>query len=217
MLKKKKCGKCGEGTKDSFEFCPSCGDRLKNSDENFGMLGRNDSVPGRNEIRLPMGLNTIFNSLLKTLNQEFNQLNKDMNNQPTFKSKPNSKGLSISISTSPNQKPQIRVDEFGKKQKKEKAETVIILPENELKKFKELKQEEPETTIRRLADSIIYEIKLPGVKSEKDLSIKKVGESIEIRAISKNKAYLKTITINLPITNYEFSKSNLILELEAKN
>mgnify|MGYP000572009616 CR=1 FL=1 len=93
----------------------------------------------------------------------------------------------------------------------------INLPQNKLKKFKDLVQEEPQTEIRRLSDLIIYEIKLPGVKTDEDISIQNLAGSIEIKAISKDKAYFKTITINLPITGYSFEKENLILELEAKN
>ena len=42
------------------------------------MLGKNDFVPPNEEMRLPMGLNTIFNSLMKNLNKQFNELDRDM-------------------------------------------------------------------------------------------------------------------------------------------
>ena len=58
---------------------------------------------------------------------------------------------------------------------------------------------------------------MPGVKSIKDISIAKLETSIEVKAVAKNKAYLKIIPIKLLIINYEFSKDNLILEFEAKN
>ena len=44
MFESKKCVGCNEPIKKDFEFCPSCGTRLKDSDEEFGMLGRNDQV-----------------------------------------------------------------------------------------------------------------------------------------------------------------------------
>ncbi len=68
-----------------------------------------------------------------------------------------------------------------------------------------------------MADKVIYEIEMPEVKSMKDISIVKLENSIEIKAVSKKKAYIKLIPINMPITNYQLEKGKLILELEAKN
>ena len=45
----------------------------------------------------------------------------------------------------------------------------------------------------------------------------KLENSIEIKALAKNKAYVKRIPINLPIINYDFSKEKLVLELGVKN
>ena len=58
---------------------------------------------------------------------------------------------------------------------------------------------------------------MPGIKSIKDISIIKLENSIELKAISKNKAYFKLIPINLPITNYGILKERLILEFGVKN
>ena len=58
---------------------------------------------------------------------------------------------------------------------------------------------------------------MPGVKSIKEISIRKLEKSIEIRAVSKDKAYSKIIPVNLPILDYELEKGKLILELETKN
>ena len=57
---------------------------------------------------------------------------------------------------------------------------------------------------------------MPGVKSIKDLSIVKLENSIEIKAIAGKKAYVKLIPINLPVSDYNFSNGKLVLELEAK-
>ena len=54
-------------------------------------------------------------------------------------------------------------------------------------------------------------------KTKKYISIVKLENSIEIKAVSKKKAYIKLIPINMPITNYQLEKGKLILELEAKN
>jgi HSP20 family molecular chaperone IbpA len=80
-----------------------------------------------------------------------------------------------------------------------------------------LERKEPKTNIRRLSNRVVYELEMPGVESLEDISIIKLENSIEIKAISKNKAYVKVIPINLPITNYNLSEGKLILELGIKN
>ena len=101
-----------------------------------------------------------------------------------------------------------------------KKNPVKILPnfsEKNFKKISQLQKEEPKTNIRRLSDKVVYEIEVPGVKSIKDVSIIKLERSIEIKAYSKDKLYFKTISINLPITDYSLSEEKLILELGVKN
>ena len=76
MFGKRRCRNCGEKVEDSYNYCPYCRVPLKDmfEDEDWGLLGRNDFVePG--EIKLPMGLNTLFNSLLKNLNKEMKDMN----------------------------------------------------------------------------------------------------------------------------------------------
>ena len=80
-----------------------------------------------------------------------------------------------------------------------------------------LPRETPTANVRRLGDLVIYEINIPGVKSLKDISISQLENSIEIKAIAKDKAYLKLLPVSLPILNYNLEKDKLILELEAKN
>ena len=43
------------------------------------MLGNNDNIPGMpTQIKLPMGLNMIFNSLMKNLSAEMQNMNQDL-------------------------------------------------------------------------------------------------------------------------------------------
>ena len=57
---------------------------------------------------------------------------------------------------------------------------------------------------------------MPGVKSIKDVSVIQLENSIEIKALAKNKVFYKIIPINLPIKNYNFAKQKLVLELDEK-
>jgi len=225
MFKKKKCLRCGKKIDEKYDFCPYCGFRNNSENEDdFGMLGKNDLMPSLNEIKLPIGLNGLFNSLMKNLSKELDeQLRSNLMNAETPK-KVKKDGISISISTFGSGPPKIKVSQLGNKSEKD------IEPEKETKKFKSnlftkeeaekfagLEKKEPKTNVRRLSNKVVYEIEIPGVKSLEDISIIKLENSIEIKAIAKDKSYKKIIPINLPIKNYNLSNGKLILELGIKN
>ena len=221
MFKKKKCEKCGKKIDEKFSFCPNCGSQINSeNDEDFGMLGKNDFMPLADEIKLPFGFNAIFNSLMKNLSKEFEEQLKG--NIPQGQPKNLKKdGISISISTFGNGAPKIKVSPMGN-QGMEQEKTAEKIKKNnftkeKIKKFGELKREEPKTNIRRLSNRLVYEIEMPGVKTIEDISISQLESSIEIKAIGEKKAYAKIIPINLPIKNYDLLEGKLILELGIKN
>jgi len=169
------------------------------------------------------GFNTIFNSLIKNLDKEFQQIDKEISKEKIKQQKPRknfrSGGISISISSFGDKQPKINVKSFGnipKFQQQKKQIKKTELSEDKLKKLSKLPKKEPSTNIRRLANKIIYEIDLPGVKSLNDISIIPLENSIEIKAIGKDKAYFKLITLNFPIIDQKLEKGKLILELENK-
>ena len=99
---------------------------------------------------------------------------------------------------------------------KKKKNISVNLPEANLKKFASLPKQEPETQVRRFSDKIIYEVNMPGIKSEKDISVVKLENSIEVKAAGNNVAYKKIIPINLPITDYKVSNEKLTLEFSGE-
>ncbi len=218
MFGKKRCNSCGEKIDSDFNYCPYCRVPLKDSfeEEDWGLLGRNDSVEPE-EIRMPMGLNALFNSLLKNLNNQMKELDKD-----TLKPKVSKKsgGISISISTSGDRPPEIKVSSFGnsdfkKKEQETKKQSAIKLPVSDSGKFAGLLKKEPETNIRRLSNKVVYEINMPGVKTIKDISIIQLENSIEIKALAGKKVFYKIIPISLPINKYDLSDGLLTLELDS--
>jgi hypothetical protein len=70
---------------------------------------------------------------------------------------------------------------------------------------------EPKVTIKNISGETRVDIFLPEVVSIKDIFIKRLEESIEIRAYSKDKLYFKVIPIseNAKIVNRKFSNSIL--------
>ncbi len=213
MFKKRICNKCGEKVSKNYRFCPHCGSTENNSDRGWGMLGKDDAIPQDN-FQLPPGFNMIFNSLMKNLGKQLNgMVDKPQKNSDGGIKK---EGISISISTSGNNPAKIIVNSLGDKKQQIKKIPGQFSTENS-KRFSKLSKREPKTNIRRLSNKVIYDIEIPDVNSLKDISIIKLESSIEIKAIGKNKAYLKTIPINLPIINYIFSKEKLTLEFGIKD
>ncbi|MEX0920714.1 MAG: zinc ribbon domain-containing protein [Candidatus Pacearchaeota archaeon] len=225
MFNKKRCSNCNEKLDSDYNFCPYCRTptKGKNINEDWGMLGKNDFDQNNGEI-FPRGLNTLFNSLFSNLSEQMDKQLREMGKLKDQKQRKEKKrGIGISIHTSNGKPPEIRVTSFGgpvsnfksKKNTKKNKSSVLELPSANAKKFLGLPKEEPKTEIRRLSDKVIYELKLPGVKSLKDISISRLENSIEIKALGKNKVFQKIITLNLPIKKYKFLKKKLVLELDA--
>jgi HSP20 family molecular chaperone IbpA len=225
MFDKKKCKRCGEKVSNSYNFCPYCQTPLKDlfDDEDWGLLGKNDFAEPE-EMKLPMGLNALFNSLLKNLNSQMKELDNEQIQTPKKSGiSKKSGGISISISTSGDKPPEIKVRSFGNNPEfknngqniKEKSKE-IKLPISDLSNFAGLPKKEPQTNIRRLSNKVVYEIKLPGVKTVKDISIIQLESSIEIKALADKKVFYKIIPINLPIHKYNLSNGILTLELDSK-
>ncbi|MEM2768548.1 MAG: hypothetical protein QXL50_01315, partial [Candidatus Pacearchaeota archaeon] len=119
------------------------------------------------------------------------------------------KGISIKITFTNQGIPNIDIIKPEKKEIKE--EKIKRIKDESLKNIEKLPREEAKYKIKRLGNVIIYEINLPGVKSLDDIEIKKLENSIEIKAIGKDKVYFKLIPINLPIYKYELKKDKLII------
>lgn len=223
MFGKKKCGKCGEKISEDYNYCPYCQAPLKDlfEEEGWGLLGRNDSIEPE-EIKLPMGLNALFNSLMKSLNSQMKEFDQGKNQSKEQRVSKKSGGISISISTSGDKPPEIKVKSFGnipefkerEGQIKNKTEK-IKLPSSESGKFAGLPKKEPETDIRRFSNKVVYEIKMPGVRSLEDISLIQLENSIEIKALANKKVFYKIIPINLPIKKYNLSGGILTLELDS--
>jgi len=210
MFGKKECKNCGERINSNYRFCPGCGDltnkKFKKND--LGMLGEDDFVNEFGNFS-----NSIFGGMGgrmmgKMLENAMKMLEKEVKKEMNRKSQDPGTNFQLFINGQ-------RVNNLGTPTYKKTREKKKIreLPQNILKKFSSLPQKDPRTDVRRFSDKVVYEIDMPGVKSLKNISITKLENNIEVKAISKDRAYKKMIPVNFPITNYELSKEKLILEL----
>ena len=208
MFKKKECNKCRKRINNDYEFCPYCGNSLnENFKEDWGMLGRDDFTGQFNSSNSFFGKIT-GGMMGKMINNAMRMLEKEMQKEGAggkFKLMINGREIPLGS----NRK-------NPKKIKKIETKKLPMFSEEKRKQFQRLKREEPKANLTRFADKIIYEIEIPGLNSLDDLSILKLENSIEVKAIGHEKAYEKIIQINSPIIDYSILNNNLILEFGVR-
>ena len=209
MIKKKSCNNCKRRIKSSYTFCPSCGVDLGKPVQNWGMLGKNDGEQKMPQVKMFGGIsggimNKMLGSAMKMLEKE---MKKEMDGKNQF--------------SSPKIKLMINGKEIVKNQKEQNNPNTKFLPidfgKDNLKKWKTFDKKEPKSNLKRVENKIQYEIEVPEVNSIKDVSIIKLEDSLEIRAIGKNEAYLKQIPIDLPLKKYSLLNGILTLEMDVTN
>lgn len=235
MFSKKTCQRCGKKTSKSNSFCPSCGFPLgkKSKKEEFGMLGETDSFnedPFSNSLFGGMGLggnfmNKMISNTMRMLEKEMEREMKNNSKNANLSSNPNNfpktkirlmiNGKEINLNNGEIQGQQGQENPEKKTRQKQAHIKFKKFSEEQAKKFSKLAKKEPKTDLKRIADKISYEIEIPGVDSVEDISITPLESSIEFKAISKEKAYSKSIPINLPIVGYDFSEGLLVLEFKG--
>ena len=207
---KKKCPSCGKKIEKKFRYCPYCGKsfRQEQEQEDFGMLGREDFLNAPMDAGFPLGLNRIMASLMKQIDKEFNELEKEDPERVV------PHGFKIQISTGNQPRierinaPMISENNRGK----EKTEKMPEISLDEMERRAKLKKEEAKSAVRRLADRIVYEIAVPNVKSKKDIVVTKLENGIEIKAYSKDRCFYKVIPIKTKLMGSSLKEGILFME-----
>ncbi|MCK4531475.1 MAG: zinc-ribbon domain-containing protein [Candidatus Aenigmarchaeota archaeon] len=203
-----RCPRCGSGVNEGWKFCPKCGSRLERN--LFGDVFERMGQEMKNE--------------LKSMDRAFERNFEVLDLSPFFRKPIRSSGFSIKITRSGSEKPKVSVKTFGDVDRKElESETGKLGFEKAPKMEKGGKVclertrtiEEPETCVRRIGDKIVVEVKLPGVEDTKDIELKSLENSIEVKAISGKKAYFKILTkpTKANIVSKRFENGVLRIEL----
>ncbi|MCX6748364.1 MAG: hypothetical protein NT076_02060 [Candidatus Pacearchaeota archaeon] len=225
MFFKKSCPRCDRKISKDFEFCPSCGTNLgrEKRQKDFGFLGQDDSISLPFETKMPF--QGLFDSLLKQIDGQFKTLDKELGEDvEKAKKSPFARGISINISSGTGQAPKIQVQGFSpgiqnmqiKNLEQAKPQLKKQISEEQAKKLAKLPRQEAKTKVRRLSNRVIYEIDVPGVSSLKDVMINKLENSIEIKAFSQDKVYVKLLPIKMPLVGYKLEDEKLVLELASQ-
>jgi hypothetical protein len=132
IMLKKKCSDCAEKIDKKFSYCPWCGASIKKNREreDFGLLGRSDSTDhqmmNQNQLNtgLPFGLEKMMGPLMKQLEKELSNLEKQNGGMP--------KNIKISFGN-PNL---MNMQKQQKAQKKQELPKVIVSDEEKHRRQK---------------------------------------------------------------------------------
>ena len=215
MFRKKACPNCGGKIKEGWEFCPHCG-------EGIGI-----------EKTMEKEMITPFRSIFGDIDKEFERIDK-MFELDSFKFSNSIKrgvkdgSISITVQSGTDMEPKVEIKTSGDYKKlepelKRKLGVRPTIEEVEEEKTKKEKREirspkiteEPETEIQTIGNKQIVSIKLPDVKSEDNIEIKRLWQSLEVKAFVDDKAYFKLIPIPPNVTvNKKFKDGILKIEIE---
>lgn len=198
---------------EGWRFCPNCGTRIQKRDiiERFPSFSR-------------------FGSLFEDIDREFRRIeemfrgfrseaDEELRRTDEFFKKPfKGGGVSIRITSEYGKEPKIDVRTFGDYKKHEPE----IMRRFGIEKAPERKErphpkvtEEPHTEIKRVNGKLLVRIKVPGVKSEEDVELQRMEESIEVRAYTEDKAYFTLFSVprGYRILSKKLENGELILEV----
>ena len=222
----KKCDKCKNKIKKDFEFCPFCGNNLSRDfdNEDFGILGKNDFIDENSFPGLGGSfIDKIFNQTMRMMEKQMKNLAEETNQQnkpqriPINEINPN---LNVQFFVNgkrvfPPQQEQINNIQNQQQIMPTKVK-VNKMPQEKIERFAKLKRVEPNSKMKRIGNKIVYELEVPGVNDLDDILINRLENSIEIKALARDKSYSKILNINLPIIRYGLDNGNLVLELQGK-
>jgi len=202
---KKKCPSCAKKIEKKFNYCPYCGVSFKAGGDqaNFGMLGRNDSNERVVEdLKLPFGMNKIMNSLVKQLEGQLG--NMDMGDGQGLP-----RNVKIRVARGPG------MNQVVRKVPEKKVIDMPVVSNEENERRMGLPKVEGESRVKRLADTIIYEITAPGVKKKDDVVLTELATGLEIKAYSKDKCYVKFIPLKVEVVAYYVEKEKVVVEIKG--
>lgn len=154
-----KCSNCKSEITKEYNFCPYCGNILFDAEKrarDFGMLGKTNNfddsslkrrVTDSNLTITDKMMSSIFNSLMKNLDQQFKEADKSNGDGMP-------KNIRINIGFQDPQIPQKRVQKHDFSMTKISSE--------QLKKMSGLPKTSAKSKIKRLGDKVIYELEAPG-------------------------------------------------------
>lgn len=203
-----KCFNCHKSSSEKYSFCPYCGnsmiDKIK-EEEQYGLLGREDTMQGANPLGDAGMLGPLISSVMKGLMKSMAEEMQNVNSNTKVQNLP--KGINgIKITFGPPQK-------IHNKSPKEQSKKEIT--EEQIDKMSKLPRAKAKTNIRRFHDKVVYELNAPGIASVDDVFVSKLETGYEIKAIGKSKVYVNSLPIDLPLKKYSIDEKNITFEFST--
>lgn len=210
--KKKSCRRCGSAVSYRHNFCPNCGENLKERQYKA---------------------QDVFGSVFEDVEKEFARIDRNFFEMPrrqqprvSFRMPGGVSGISVTISSGTGMKPNVNVKTYGEYKKIEpeiRRKLGARGPVQEIAERPARKPmdaiapsvtEEPATEIKESGTKQTISIRLPGVRSAEDIDIRRLEQSIEVRAVAGDKAYFKLVPIKgRSVENKGFRDGVLTLEV----
>ncbi|MFQ5975739.1 MAG: zinc ribbon domain-containing protein [Candidatus Hydrothermarchaeales archaeon] len=223
------CHNCGSKVGEKWMYCPRCGAQIDSRDEfikpsfvefpDFGSL-LEDIVKGIDE------MTNLFGK--KRDEKDFKKVRRDF--RDLFNLPLGVGGVSVRISSTDTKEPRVDIKTFGNLRGHEEylknllgihmgEEKAVDEPEERvlIPKKPPKVTEEPKTTISRTDGRLEFRINVPGVKSETDINVRQIQESIEVRAYIGDKAYFTLFSIppSSKICSKRLQNEVIIIEVEG--
>lgn len=207
MFEKEKCPKCKTKVKEKYSFCPTCGRDLRNpkkDERDFGLLGRNnvEQYPlvggggfGISDKIIEKIMNNFMKNMpdvMKHLENQAEQMDSEVEEIPN--------GLRISFGN------------LTRRRNPKKKAVRKTITQEQIEKMHGKPRVEAKTSIRRLSDKVVYELKALGIEDINDVFVSKLENGYEVKAIGKNKVYVNSLPVNLPLRGYRLDEEGLSVE-----
>lgn len=195
MFSSKKCKNCDRKISDGWDFCPFCGERVD--------------------------MDRVFDDVEKELKEIDKMFGSGFFNFPKIAMKPIG-GISITISSGFGKEPRIEVrTPSGYKNLEPEIKNKLGVASSEVgQRTVRIPRvtEEPETKVQSSQDKKTISIKLPGVRSENEIDIRKLEQSVEVKAFADKKAYFTLVPVpsDFSITDRKFRDGVLIIDMEKR-
>jgi hypothetical protein len=237
-----RCRRCGFGLKDGWGFCPKCGAR-RNGDP-MDALGRDLFSQMFGKMRKSFeefdSMDRMFEKDFEALDLSplFRRMRPERRGPSDERAeshvRPVKRGFTVKIKSGTGMEPKVSVETFGnvdrEKLEKEIKDKFGVPVKAEARPAGRRKggfrlpgldqkgppkvTEEPSHDAKRFGDRVVFDIRLPGVKSQAEIEIRDLESSVEVKALAGDKAYFKILTkpANYSLSGRRFENGVLHLE-----
>ena len=226
------CPRCNERIAETWSFCPRCGAKLPSSEHSVGQPLKTPFAEIfkdiEKQVKDALGADLSRDIEFFDLKPEF------IKKHPLFRSG----GFRIKVTRTGEASPNIDIKAFGDIDEKT-AEKIqeAIRTQSTMKsplKVEAIRKEKPREVVENraparqvseysepmcetkwLGDHLVVDLDLPDVICSEDIEIKKLGESIEVKAFAGNKGYFKILSIpkDTKLISKRFSRNKLSLKI----